>query len=550
MRIASRFIVSITALLTIGSCTPIPQPGDADVIIVGAGIAGLSAALEASAEGATVLVLDANSVGGGHAVKAGGFALVDTQLQRDKGINDSPDLAWGDLVRWGVDPDPYWTRLYAEQSGTDVYDWLTSMGVRFSIVMKTPEHSVPRFHFTSGTAVNAVVPMLRTALLDPHISFRWNTRVIALQRSAEHINGVVAEDTRTDERVELRSGAVVLATGGFQNNLTMVRENWSTGKAPEQLLKGAGHFATGDGYHMAEWAGANMVRMTDQVTFYTGVTNPRDASGETAFHAQNPAAIWLDLQGRRFVNESADSKTVAAAVTELDPMSFWMVFDSAGLRKFSLRGAPWLNKDTIRAEFLDNPEITRTADNLEDMAHAMGLPVHNLRAAVQVWNRMFATGTDVQFSRFNSVRRPTGLRPVTEPPFYAVRVHPLTRKSMGGPAINVRGQVVNNERQPVPGLYAAGELTGVAGINGSHGGSGTFLGPSVLIGRIAGRHAAIDSGRTTTFKRSPVIAADESNRNPGQPGYWHFDAVHRTVSERGDGCEQCHSEQMPMTQAT
>ena len=102
----------------------------ADVIVVGSGIAGLSAALEAAHQGASVLVVEANSVGGGHAVKAGGFALVNTKLQRSKGINDSPDLAWQDMQRWGEDADPYWTRRYAEESAGQVYDWLTGMGHR------------------------------------------------------------------------------------------------------------------------------------------------------------------------------------------------------------------------------------------------------------------------------------------------------------------------------------------------------------------------------------------------------------------------------------
>ena len=87
---------------------------DADVIVVGAGIAGLAAALEAESHGARVLVIEANSMAGGHAVKAGGFALVDTPLQRAKGYRDSPDIAYRDLMAWGEDADPWWVRYYAD----------------------------------------------------------------------------------------------------------------------------------------------------------------------------------------------------------------------------------------------------------------------------------------------------------------------------------------------------------------------------------------------------------------------------------------------------
>ena len=121
----------------LSGCEQIPVQRDADVIVVGAGIAGLSAALEASANNARVLVLEANSVGGGHAVKAGGFALVDTELQRSRGIEDTPALAFADWAVRGENPNTYWTKLYARESGPEVYDWLTGLGVEFRLLIPT-----------------------------------------------------------------------------------------------------------------------------------------------------------------------------------------------------------------------------------------------------------------------------------------------------------------------------------------------------------------------------------------------------------------------------
>ena len=115
-------LVLVSMLTALSSCTQFPSEPDADVLVIGAGIGGLSAALEASANGARVIVIEANSVGGGHAVKAGGISMVNTKLQQTKGIEDSPNLAVRDYFRWGEDPDPYWTRQYAEKSGSDVYD--------------------------------------------------------------------------------------------------------------------------------------------------------------------------------------------------------------------------------------------------------------------------------------------------------------------------------------------------------------------------------------------------------------------------------------------
>jgi succinate dehydrogenase/fumarate reductase flavoprotein subunit len=158
---------------------------------------------------------------------------------------------------------------------------------------------------------------------------------------------------------------------------------------------------------------------------------------------------------------------------------------------------------------------------------------------------MVELGEDYQFGRFNRANKARDIGPISEPPYYALRVYPLTRKSMGGPAINIYAQVMSTSDTPIPGLYAAGELTGVAGINGKHGGSGTFLGPSVLTGRIAGKAAAGASrvGATAVRYAQPMAAQAETmpNRPAGQPGYWHYDAVHKLVATRSYTCNRCHT---------
>jgi flavocytochrome c len=547
-----------TLVLLLGalvSCAYTPGGQDADVIVVGAGIAGLSAALEASATGARVLVIEKNSVGGGHAVKAGGFALVDTALQREKGIQDSPDLAYRDLFRWGKDPDPYWTRYYVEHSGPDVYDWLTDMGVKFRIILDTPESSVPRFHFTSGTAVNVIIPMLRKALLDPNIDFMWNTQVSELARSRGRITGVFTTSERDGGKKRLSAAATILATGGFQNDLEMVRENWPEDKAaPERLYKGAGTFATGDGYRFASWAGADMRNMDRQVTFFSGVPDPRDPTGNRGLYAENPSAIWLTSNGRRFVNESANSKKVAAAVSELEPMSYWLIFDAKGSRRLNVRDALSVNSQSIRDEILANPQITAQADTLDALAEQTGLPAHGLKTSIETWNRMIEVGSDFKFKRFRTGKKPSYIRALNEPPYFALHVYPLTRKSMGGPAINIHAQVVDESGLPIPGLYAAGELTGVAGINGQHGGSGTFLGPSVITGRVAGKaagntsQAKEESVRYRPLKKNPAPTSDVAP-DFDLPGYWHYDAVHRLAFEQAYMCDRCHADSSPIRMA-
>lgn len=548
---ATRFFVNTSKLIAccliilLGSCTQPPPSRDADVIVVGAGIAGLSAAIEAAAHGARVLVIDANSVGGGHAVKAGGMALVNTTLQQQRGIEDSPWLAIGDLLAWGEDPDPYWVNRYAMESAPEVYDWLTDLGVEFTLILDAPESSVPRFHFTRGTAINIVVPLLRKAMYEPDIEFIWNTRVTALAQLHGRVTGISGENLRDGTRRLYRAHNVILATGGFQNNLDEVRANWNEGlSAPERILAGAGKFALGDGYRLASWAGADLRRMDQQEIFYNGLPDPRDPDNQRGLVARNPAALWVNASGRRFVNETESSKHVAAAIREQQPAGYWLIFDSVGARRFSVRDASWLNQTTIRQEILLNPAIVARSDSLSDLALRAGLPPRTLQATAETWNRMVAVGEDFRYGRFGPGNMSRAPQALNTPPYYAVHMLPLTRKSMGGPAIDGSARVLTPENQPIAGLYAAGELTGAAGINGRHGGSGTFLGPGVLTGRIAGRAAAQDalatkqSGTPRPLKISTPPAAVATLH---APGYWHYSMAHERVQELGYSCERCHA---------
>jgi predicted oxidoreductase len=545
-----RHIIVCLSWLLVACQGEIPR-NDADVIVVGAGIAGISAALEASEAGATVLIIEASSMAGGHAVKAGGFALVGTPLQERKGWTDTPDIAFRDLMAWGEDADPHWVRAYAENSRVEVYDWLVEHGVKFVVVLNTPEDTVPRFHFTRGTAVHAMVPLLRAALETPRIRFLMNNAAEELLRSGPKVVGVRIRDTRTGLQRDLHAGSVVLATGGFQSNLDMVRANWRSNEPgafdePEQLLIGSGHRATGTGIKLGEEAGAGLSRMDRQVTFVNGLPDPRNPGH--GLSTQNSAAIRIDAGGRRFVDETADSKEMEAAVMNLTPQTHWLIFDAQGRRRLRIRGATWLNPDTIEKELLDNPAVTHQAATIAELAVAAGLPPNDLRGTVDRHNAIVA-----------DVGAPAR---IVEPPFYAMQLYPMTRKSMGGLAIDRAGRVVDAQAEPIPGLYAAGELTGVAGINGSHGGSGTFLGPSVFTGRIAGRSAAAKPADDTKIDKPAVNVADNSNApmadmdqlvrllKRSRSGYWHFEQSHARVIERNYACGKCHSADWPTIPAT
>jgi predicted oxidoreductase len=561
-----RVLLLFTALLAAAGGSRAAEP---DVIVVGAGISGIAAALEAEARGARVLVIDMNSVAGGHAVKAGGFALVDTPLQRQKGYQDSPEIAGRDLLAWGETADAGWVRRYVRASGREVGDWLAALGVRWAFILDTPEHSVPRFHFTPGSAVNVVVPMLRTAMTRDRIEWRLNTQVLELTRHRGTVTGVVARNLRSGQETRIAAPAVIIATGGFQANLDLVRAWWRPDiAAPPRIYVGAGYFANGSGMALGRDAGAALARMREQVTFTTGLPDPLDPAGERALLTQNPAAIWVNAEGRRYVAENAPSKLADDATLRQPGAAHWIIFDADGAKSLRVRDAVWLGNPTAAATLAGHPGIVR-ADSIADLATAAGLPPEVLEATVAGYNAALAASNDAAFGRFAPDRPDREARPIVKPPFTAVRLYPMTRKSMGGLAIDDATRVLDERGRPIPGLYAVGEATGVAGINGRYGGEGTFLGPSVWMGRLAGQAvtpAATEAASPAAVPAPVAPPADPALRDrvvllddaglaalvaADRPGYWHFQRVHRTVAERGLDCQACHTPAWPtITAAT
>ncbi len=534
----------------------------ADAIVVGAGLSGLSAAVEMGRGGVDVLVVEMNSMAGGHAIMAGGVAIVGTPVQEKAGFVDSPDLAYEDWMEWTEDGDPEWTRYYAENSREMIYDWATELGVEFVRAAPAHANSVPRFHFTAGRAVHLVLPIYRTALSLPSVSFLWNNRAERLVVEDGRIAGVVVRDLRTDETITLRAPNVVLATGGFESDLERVLANWTPGLPdPERLLIGAAVSATGSGHDMAAVAGAALTKMNRHYIYINGLVSPRDPQGIRALTAGNDSAMWVNAQGERFTNEAGFDKNILVDLLHQEGSTYWAIFDENARDDFSSRGAAWLNTPTDGHPLLDNPEAAQQAQSLEELAALSGLPSEALIASVQRFNRLVEVGVDTEFGRFGE----TGIVPpkIEQPPFYAVQMFPMTRKSMGGVAIDMQARALNNEGQVFPGLYAAGEINGSVGINGKHGMDGMFLGPALLTGRLAGmniaaEHAAETEARATvapppedplpdaaTWQASLTATELQSLLALRRDGYWHFEMSHNLVLEREYACTLCHSAQVP-----
>ena len=552
---------------------------DPDVLIIGAGLAGLSAAIDAASAGARVLVIDMNSVFGGHGIQSGGVAVVGSPMQEALGFQDTPEQAYNDWMDWAVDGQPEWTRFYAENSREMIYDWVTGLGVRFDRVQSSHGNSVPRFHMTYRRGLNLTRPLFLEALRFSNITFRWNANADHLLTDGNRVIGAEGIDWRTGERFELRAAKVIVATGGYQSNIDMVKENWPRDlPAPGEVYSMSGQNSRGSGHRMAAEAGAALVNLDRQYNGYSALPNVLGLETDRGFVGGNGRSIWVNAGGRRFVTELGIDRYVFPEVMRQQPAGHWAIYDDDDKQGFSILSphfvaADGLDRDKVQRLFVNNPEVTQTGATLEELAAAAGFPAEALVETVRRYNEQISNGESTDIDGLEPESTPSEFT-IDTPPYYATKLYPMANKSAGGISIGLDARALDAEGNSVPGLFAAGEVTGSAGINGLNGLDGMFTGPAILTGRVAGRAvaaelAAEEGWAPAVFTREDgrlIEVADEQVTEQwaaalgtdevrallalDRDGYWHFERVHELVLERGYQCVDCHSAQVPFYAAT
>ena len=551
---------------------PLVAAADVDVVVVGAGIGGLTTALRASEQGLRVGVVDMASVFGGHAVmSSGGLSIVGTPLQKEKGIEDSPRLAYQDFLRQGQDANEPMVKLYVERSKELIYDWLTGLGVKFTGVSSggigKTGNSAYRFHTNPKLGYGLVAPIYRECLRKG-VEFHWNFQVTGLETKAGRVVGVKGTNLRTAKAAALTGQAVVLATGGYESNIELVRKHWPKhlGEAPPKVMLGSGVNSNGSGLALAESVGGALTKMDHQWIYSRGMPDPAHMAEGRGLYVTIPGAIWLNAGGKRFVNEMSATVESIRAVVSQPGGTYWMLFDEAAANAVFVVGPDWQDRKKVRAEVVDNAVIVKTAATLEEAARSAGLPPDAVAASVRLWNEAVASGTDSAFARpMSSPPGPRGafrLSKIETGPYHLMQIYPLTRKSMGGIAVDLEGRVLSQAGRPVAGLYAVGETTGEGGINGRAALEGTFLGPAIVQGHMAAAHlAASVKPAARAAAQTARGAGDEAGKGLSaectqchamarltarkRPGYWHFEKLHTVVAGRGTECKACHAEMAP-----
>ncbi|GIT29828.1 MAG: hypothetical protein Ct9H300mP1_18740 [Planctomycetaceae bacterium] len=343
-----------------------------------------------------------SSVYGGHAVMSqGGVSIVDTPVQEAAGQKDSPDLAYKDFIEWGEGANREWVRYYVDHSREQIYDWLIDLGVQFSGIDSAPGNTVDRFHQPAGRGIGLVTPVYRACLERPNVRFAWNTRADSLVVNNQRVTGVRTTDMRDDTEKTFEADAVVLATGGFQSNLDLVREFWPAEfDFPKKILAGSGRHSMGTGHDMVRKIGGALVKMDYQWNYYSGLPDPQNPGSNKGLNAANMWGILVNWQGKRFANDHGWAKDVMPALLRQEQVTCWAIFDETTKKEFSVSGSDWADAEKVERLVFQNPKLVQSADTLEELARKSGLPVKGLTNTVRRYNSLIEKGVDDDFGRF------------------------------------------------------------------------------------------------------------------------------------------------------
>lgn len=540
---------------------------DADAIIVGAGLAGLVAACELSDRGKQVILLDQEpeqSLGGQAFWSFGGLFLVDSPEQRRLGIKDSLDLAVADWMGTAAfdRPEDHWPRRWAEAylnfAASEKREWLHRQGVRFFPVVGWAErggsgagghgNSVPRFHVTWGTGPGLLEPFIRKAR-SGSVELRFRHRVSELLLSGGAVCGVRGEllEPSSIERgqassrtvvgeFELRSGAVIVTSGGIGGNPELVRKSWPArlGEPPKSMLSGVPEHVDGRMLAITEAAGGSVIN-PDRMWHYTeGIQNWSPIWTRHGIRIlPGPSSLWLDARGNRLPVPLFPGFDTLATLRYLRGTGYdysWFVLTQKIIeREFALSGSeqnPDLTNKSLLGvlgrilpgapppveafkqkgpDFVVAREIGELVRRMNALTEESLLDPEAIERMIRVRDLQLDNpyGKDMQLAALRGARkylgdrliraaRPHKLLDPRAGPLIAVRLHILTRKTLGGLHTDLQARVLGPDGAPVPGLYAAGEVAGFGG-GGMHGYSaleGTFLGGCLFSGRVAGRAVA------------------------------------------------------------
>jgi len=454
-----------------------------DVVIIGGGASGLTAAVEAAEVGAEVLILEREAMLGGAGIYAGNCFGAGTRWQAAAGVTDSPEAAlaeWADFTNGG-DPSHPWVEGFVYGS-EETLEWMTDYGADFSIITTDPgAGETARIHPMSMPGSHPIATLAELLEEDAWLE----TTAVSLVSEGGAVIGVEIE--QADGSIGwVQAGAVVVATGGFARDDERVYE------AIPGLLNFPRHTESwlgmdGNGLDLIEAAGGTLANLENIGLYAHGITDANFGSPEVMIVSGLADVIVVGPHGRRVLNED-DLRGVWAGRIALTEGQLYAVFDNPLWTSRLISGLGY-NYAKVSDSFLSGPEyqqhvpVSSAGDFAALGAHA-GIDGDTLLQTVSGYNAMVLSGTDTDFGKDMA-----GKLQLMSPPFTAVPLAMGTGKSFGGAALAEDGGVIGVDGAAIPGLFAAGEVAGVLG--GTHLGQGVSGSITAVIysGRVAGSGA-------------------------------------------------------------
>lgn len=453
-----------------------------DVAIVGAGGAGMAAALKLNEEGYQVLVLEKQAfVGGATAMSSSSALAQGTRMQAEQGIEDSPEKCMIELLEVGNyenDATPTW--LLSKYSGAAI-DWLSDeMGIQFdeSCGSASAEYSVGRARVHVSHSGSGLTADMKDHLDAKDIPVMLNTRATKVVSEDGVINGVLAYDVNTGKQYKINAKAVLLATGGYCYDDKYIDPSL------KELPNSGSKANTGDGIEMALEYGAVLQNMDKVAVAGHGIR-----IGDSAHHTQGQSktaykttgTILVDMDGRRFANELGRHAVLFPKMKEVGRT--FMLMDKAAFDAYteSCVKANFFTQEQLDQWLEENGTGTTVmahADTIEEVANIVGVNAENLVDEVKKYDGFVEQGEDTDFGR------PVSVALSKEGPYYLVEQCLRYSTTLGGVTINDKLQIVDGMNKPVAGLYAAGELVG--GVFGANFPPSTGVGWALTSGMLAG----------------------------------------------------------------
>jgi flavocytochrome c len=480
-----------------------------DLIVVGAGTAGMPCAIAAAEKGAKVLVIEkSDNVGGTLHLTGGHLSAAGTRHQQKHGIVDTIEDHLEDIHRISNHTAvPYIVSLAVKEAPKTI-DWLDDLGFEFApdsprIVYGHVPYKIARTQYGKDAGVSifkAIKPLWDKLVASGHITPLLHCELTALILKNKQVIGVKA---RQSSKISQYLGKnVVLATGGYASNPSLFAQ-----KHPNhpRLISTAADTSTGEAIVLAEKIGAKFWNADKHISSLGGIEFEPN-SGKADFWqgwvmvfttSYRPAReIYVNDAGKRFMDESnADPDYRERVVAQQNQKRFWLIFDENALQGIGNKATGHVDKNKPTAPMTVVPKWTVeqikaeaqkgkfiwVADSIESLAQKTGLPSQNLAATIYQYNQFVKNGIDAEFGSKALDY------PVQSGPFYALLTYATSLISFGGLAVNEQLQVVAEDNNPIGNLYAAGEILGAGATTGNAFCGGMLVTPAISFGRILGQ---------------------------------------------------------------